>query len=82
MESKKLKIIFGDLIKSIHQLWLEVSGALFVAFGLAFGFHAVKEYRRLSSAESLNWQLVSAALLALLTVVFGLHSFWKSRNLR
>jgi uncharacterized membrane protein len=81
--ASKFKLIFADFLRSLHQLWLEVSGALFIAFGAAFGFHAVQEFRKHTAAdESLGWQAVSAAVLALLTVAFGLHSFWKSRNLR
>jgi len=81
--ASKLKLIFGDFLKSLHQLWLEVSGALFIAFGAAFGFHAVQEYRKHTAAdETGGWQFFSAAVLALLTLSFGLHSFWKSRNLR
>jgi hypothetical protein len=81
--ASKLKFIFNDFLKSLHQLWLEVSGALLVVFGAAFGFHAVQVYRKqLDAAEPVSWQFFSAAVFALLTLGFGLHSFWKSRNLR
>ena len=79
--ASKLKMIFGDFLKSLHQLWLEVSGTLLIAFGAVFGFHAVQEYRKAETSEN-GWQFFAAAILALLTLAFGLHSFWKSRNLR
>jgi hypothetical protein len=81
--ANKLKFIFGDFLRSLHQLWLEVSGALLIAFGAIFGVHAFQEYRKQAeAAEAASWQFFSAAILAALTLGFGLHSFWKSRNLR
>jgi hypothetical protein len=77
----RIKFIFSGLLKALHQLWLEVSGALLIVFGAAWGFHALQEYRK-GAAHSFGWQFLSAASLAFLTLVFGLHSFWKSRNLR
>jgi len=79
----KFKVIFADFLRSLHQLWLEVIGAFFIAFALAFGFHAFKEYRRyVAAAEGITWQFGFAAALSLLTFAFGIHSFWKSRKLR
>ena len=80
--ASKFKLIFGGFVKSVHQLWLEVSGTLLSAFGALFGLHAFQEYRRQTEADTAGWQFFSAAILALLTLGFGLHSFWKSRNLR
>jgi uncharacterized membrane protein len=81
--ASKFKLIFGDFLRSLHQLWLEISGALLIVFGAIFGVHAFQEYRRqMEAAEAASWQFLSAAILAVLTLGFGLHSFWKSRNLR
>ena len=80
----KLKVIFGNLLKSMHQLWLQFTGAFLIVFGAAFGFHAVKEYRKYAeSTESGDsiLALVAAASLSLLTLAFGIHSFWKARKL-
>jgi hypothetical protein len=77
----RIKFIFSGLLKALHQLWLEVSGAMLITFGAAFGLHALRVYRT-SPANSFGWQFLSAVCLAFLTLVFGLHSFWKSRNLR
>ena len=79
----KLRIIFGDFFRSLHQLWLEVIGALFLALGVIFGFSAFQEYQKLGQAEHAGpWVVVSAAVLSLLTIAFGIHSFWKARKLR
>ena len=79
----RLKLIFSDFFRSLHQLWLEVSGALFVVLAAAFGFQAVQEYRAyMTTAGNSLWLFFAATVLALLTLGFGVHSFWKARKLR
>jgi hypothetical protein len=73
----KFKLIFGSFLKSIHQLWLQFTGAFLLIFGVAFGFHAMKEARGDNVLA-----VVAAASLSLVTLVFGIHSFWKARKLR
>jgi hypothetical protein len=74
----KLRLIFGDFFRSLHQLWLEVIGALFLALSVVFGASAVSEYRK----GAVPWIVASAVFLSLLTFGFGIHSFWKARKLR
>jgi len=75
--------MFGAFLKSAHLLWLEVSGALFIALAIVFGVQSLQEYRKSASAGvSLSWEFGFAVLLSLLTLVFGVHSFWKARKLR
>jgi hypothetical protein len=78
----KFKIMFSDFLRSLHQLWLEVIGGLFIVFSLLFGFHAVKEYREYVASVDNPWGIIGAAALSVLTLGFGIHSFWKARKLR
>lgn len=78
----KFKLIFGGLIRSLHQLWLEVTGTFLIGFALAFGYSAFKEYKTYTASADNAWSLVAMAGLSLLMLTFGIHSFWKSRNLR
>ena len=79
----KLRIIFGDFFRSLHQLWLEVIGALFLALGVIFGISAFQEYRKLATTKGTGyWVVGSAVVLSLVTIAFGIHSFWKARKLR
>lgn len=78
----RLKQIFGGVIRSLHQLWLEVTGSLLVIIGLVMGFHVFRSYRSHVSAGGGIWQLVAMGLFSALILGFGIHSFWKSRNLR
>lgn len=76
------KLIFRNFLKSIHQLWLEVTGAFQLIFAVAFGYYAIKEYRKFPETTQSIWIIVAAAGLSILTLAFGIHSFWKSRKLR
>lgn len=78
----RFKTMFRDLFKSLHQIWLEVIGGLFLVFAIAFGYQAVKEYREYVGTTENPFWILGAAALSLLTLGFGLHSFWKARKLR
>lgn len=78
----KFKSSFGGLLKSMHQLWLEVTGTFLLLFAFGFGYHAVKEFRRFPESTDNPWGMLAAAGLSLLTLGFGIHSLWKSRKLR
>ena len=78
----KFKLAFGSLLRSLHQLWLEVTGAFLLLFAAAFGFYAVREYRKFPESADSLWGVAGAAGLSVLTLGFGIHSFWKARKLR
>ena len=78
----KFKLAFGSLFRSLHQLWLEVTGAFLLLFAAAFGFYAVREYRKFPESADSLWGVAGAAGLSVLTLGFGIHSFWKARKLR
>ncbi len=78
----KFKLIFRTFLKSLHALWLEVTGTFQLIFAVAFGYYAVKEYRNFPETTESIWGVVAAAGLSVLTLGFGIHSFWKSRKIR
>jgi hypothetical protein len=78
----KFKAAFGGILRSLHQLWLEVTGTFLIVFAAAFGYHAFKEYRKYSESANNVWWIVVSSALSLLTLSFGIHSFWKARKLR
>jgi uncharacterized membrane protein len=79
----KLKQMFGGAVRSLHQLWLEVTGTFLVIIGVVLAFHVFQAYRN-QPAEGENgiWQLGTSAVVSAVALAFGIHSFWKSRNLR
>jgi xanthine/uracil permease len=79
----KLKLIFGGVVRSLHQLWLEVTGTFLVIIGVVLAYHVFQSYRsQTANGEKQIWQLLVSAVLSAVTLAFGIHSFWKSRNLR
>ncbi|HET9942756.1 MAG TPA: hypothetical protein VFR05_05410 [Terriglobia bacterium] len=76
------KLIFGNFLKSLHQIWLEVTGAFQLIFAAAFGYYAIKQYLNFPETTESIWIAVAAGGLSVLTLCFGIHSFWKSRKLR
>jgi hypothetical protein len=80
--SSKFKLVFSNFLRSLHQLWLEVTGTFLLVFGGIFGYYALKEYGKLEETTENIWGILGAAGLSVLTFGFGIHSFWKSRKLR
>jgi xanthine/uracil permease len=79
----KLKQMFGGVFRSLHQLWLEVTGTFLVIIGVVLAYHVFQSYRNQpADGEKEIWQLLASAALSAVTLAFGIHSFWKSRNLR
>ena len=72
---------FGDVIRILRLLWLEVTGAIFLALA-AFGLpSAIREWRLLAEGGSLL-RFVTTILFIGMMAGFGIYSFWKSRRFR
>jgi len=78
----KFKMAFGSLFRSLHQLWLEVTGAFLLVFSVILGSYVVNQYRKVPEGMDSMWVVGAAAGLSVLTLGFGIHSFWKARKLR
>ena len=80
---EKLKIIFGDFLKALRQLWLECIGGIFLLLGVMFILAAIQEYRKYAQSPEIGTGrfflvIVSSAVM----LFFALESFWKSRKSR
>jgi len=72
---------FGDVIRILRQLWLEVTGAIFLALA-AFGVpSAVREWRLLQQDGSWSRFAMTVVFIAMMGA-FGIYSFWKARRIR
>jgi hypothetical protein len=81
--SQKLKIIFGDFLKALRQLWLECIGGIFLGLGLLFVFAAIQEYRKyVNSPDIGTGRLFLVGLSSAVMLFFALESFWKARKSR
>jgi hypothetical protein len=66
--------------RAAHQLWLEVTGVIFLIMALSFAGASVKEYGKYHVGETGPGRLAITALFTLTFAWFGLSSFWKARR--
>ena len=79
----KLKIIFGDFLRTLRQLWLEFIGGIFLALGVLFILAAIQEYRRYIKAPEIgSGRFLLVLISSGVMLFFALESFWKSRKPR
>ena len=74
------KTMFSHFGLALRQLWLEVTGFVFLAFagiGLVF---LVREYSAYHAGRGTSGRIAEAAGFALVFGYFGLSSFWKARR--
>ncbi|OFV92519.1 MAG: hypothetical protein A3H28_04655 [Acidobacteria bacterium RIFCSPLOWO2_02_FULL_61_28] len=72
---------FGEVIKTLRRLWLEVTGTVFLALALYAGAGTLREWRAYGQGSSL-WRLGSSVFVLVMMLGFGLYSFWKARRIR
>lgn len=66
--------------RALHQLWLEVTGTVFLAMA-AFGTIAlVREYLQYEAKRTTASRLAVVACFTLAFTWFGLSSFWRVRR--
>ena len=64
----------------LHQLWLEITGLVFLIMGASFAAAAVKEFGRYHAGEVGPKRLVLAICFTVAFAWFGISSFWKVRK--
>ncbi|MBI2815814.1 MAG: hypothetical protein HYX72_02625 [Acidobacteria bacterium] len=68
--------------KTLRQLWLECTGALFIGMG-ALAVPAIwKEWRQYEQGTGSVWRILVVVLFILTTFSFGVYSFLKARRIR
>jgi hypothetical protein len=65
--------------KVLHQLWLEVTGFVFLAFAAIGVVALVKEYAAYRVGHATSGKVAAAAGFSLLFAWFGTSSFWRAR---
>ena len=79
----KLKIIFGNAIRALRRLVLEVLGTFFIALAALGIGSLVDEYRKYTRAPDNGiLRLTLSILFASVMLISALHTFWKARNIR
>lgn len=65
--------------RAAHQLWLEVTGIIFLILALSFAGATVKEYEKYHAGGG-GGRLATAICFTVTFAWFGLSSFWKARR--
>jgi hypothetical protein len=68
---------FGQVL---HQLWLEVTGLVFLVMALSGGFASAKEYAKYEAGRAGLGRVVVAICFTVTFAWFGVSSFWRVRQ--
>jgi hypothetical protein len=77
---KAIATVVRSLGRVLHQLWLEVTGLVFLLMGLSFAAAAVKEYGKYHAGQAGYGRLAVAIYFTLTFAWFGISSFWRVRK--
>ena len=64
----------------LHQLWLEVTGVIFLIMALSFAGAAAKEYGKYHSGQVGPGRVAVAVCFTVTFAWFGVSSFWKVKK--
>ncbi len=66
----------------LHLLWLEVTGFVFLCFGIIGSFAVMREYPKFQAGQLSQGRFVVTLLFAVMFLWFGVSSFWRARRKR
>ena len=66
--------------RAAHQLWLEVTGTVFLAMAAFGGIAGVREYMKYAAGRTTAGRVAIAVCFTLTFAWFGLSSFWRVRR--
>lgn len=64
----------------LHQLWLEVTGVIFLIMALSFAGAAVKEYGKYHAGQAGLGRVAIAICFTVTFAWFGVSSFWRVKK--
>ena len=77
---KALRTTTGHFRKVLGQLWLEVTGFVFLCLAAIGTMACIREYLRLQAGKSTSARVALAACFAVTFGWFGVSSFWRVRK--
>lgn len=69
-----------SFLHSLHQLWLEVTGTVFLSMALFGGVALIREYLKYTAGRATAGRVAIAICFTLAFGWFGLSSFWRVRR--
>ena len=80
---KFLQKAFGELFKTLHKLFLEVTGFFFLVIGGMILFSGYKQLKTfLDFGEISYFKLISTLIFGILMFGYGIHSFYRVRTMK
>jgi hypothetical protein len=79
---KAFQVAFKDLLRTLHKLFLEMTGFFFLVIGgiiLLSGYRQLRVF--LDIGEVSYFKLVSTLIFGILMVGYGIHSFFQVRKM-
>jgi hypothetical protein len=64
----------------LHQLWLEVTGVVFLIMALSLGAGSVREYGKFHAGQAGPGRMALAVGCTVVFAWFGLSSFWRVKK--
>ncbi len=64
----------------LHQLWLEVMGAVFLAMAGIGAIHVAREYTKYEAGHTSPGRVLAATCFTVMFAWFGVSSFWRVRR--
>ena len=74
------RVFWGNLRHVLGLLFLEITGAIFLFFGLGISAKAWSEYQAHRAGAQNTQRMELAIALAVMFLYFGISSFWRSRR--
>ena len=72
---------FGSFSRILHQLWLEVTGFIFLVLAAVGATAGFREYAKYQAGESSGLgRVILAACFTITFAWFGVSSFWRVRK--
>jgi hypothetical protein len=69
-----------SFLSALHQLWLEVTGTVFLAMAAFGGIALVREYMKYEAGRATAGRVAIAICFTVTFAWFGLSSFWRVRR--
>ncbi|MGA9809441.1 MAG: hypothetical protein WBQ56_17295, partial [Candidatus Sulfotelmatobacter sp.] len=64
----------------LHQLWLEVTGVIFLIMALSLGAGSVREYGKYHTGQAGPGRMALAISCTVVFAWFGVSSFWRVKK--
>ena len=79
---KGARATLGHFGSVLHQLWLEITGFVFLAFAGVGLVASAREYGAYHAGRGTSGHVALAAGFTVMFAWFGMSSFWRARNRR